>query len=402
MQSTKPLSIMVSAGEASGDSHASHALQALTQTGVSFTSFGMGADALQASGTELIVDCRDLAVIGIVDVVLNYHKFTKRLKQLRSCMAQRKPDLLLIVDYPDFNLKLAETARALGIPVLFYISPKVWAWRAGRVKRIASLVSHIAVLFPFEVEIYEHVGLPVTYVGNPVVHDAVSAFSRDQACAHLGLNAEHKVIALLPGSRTGEIRRHMPAMLETAGQIQQSHPDIQFVLPVAPTLDRSYIDQTLKGSIGSNVNGKSGGSLDSNSVGSYAAGLLITDKDSRDVMRSADVALVASGTATLETALVGTPMVVMYIVNAINYAIMKRLIRIPDISLVNIVAGKRIVPEYLQHKAQPEVMARELLCLIEDQERRRRMIEELATVKQALGDGRASERVAALVIELAK
>lgn len=385
MASIKPLSIMVSAGEASGDSHASHALQALTDSGVSFTSFGMGAGALQGSGTELIVDCRDLAVIGIVDVVLNYHKFLKRLKLLRTCMAQRKPDLLLIVDYPDFNLKLAETARALGIPVLFYISPKVWAWRAGRVKRIASLVSHMAVLFPFEVEIYEQAGLPVTYVGNPVVHDAVSSYTQDQARAHLGIDTQHKLIALLPGSRTGEIKRHLPAMLDTARHIQRSHPDMQFVLPVAPTLERSFIDQMLSG-----VNGAS-----------PPATLVITDKDSRDVMRSADVALVASGTATLETALVGTPMVVMYIVNGINYAIMKRLIRIPDISLVNIVAGKRIVPEYLQHEAQPEAMAAALLHLIENPESRQKMLQELKTVKQEMGDGRASERVAQLITGLA-
>ncbi len=385
MASIKPLSIMVSAGEASGDSHASHALQALTDSGVSFTSFGMGAGALQGSGTELIVDCRDLAVIGIVDVVLNYHKFLKRLKLLRTCMAQRKPDLLLIVDYPDFNLKLAETARALGIPVLFYISPKVWAWRAGRVKRIASLVSHMAVLFPFEVEIYEQAGLPVTYVGNPVVHDAVSSYTRDQARAHLGIDTQHKLIALLPGSRTGEIKRHLPAMLDTARHIQRSHPDMQFVLPVAPTLERSFIDQMLSG-----VNGAS-----------PPATLVITDNDSRDVMRSADVALVASGTATLETALVGTPMVVMYIVNGINYAIMKRLIRIPDISLVNIVAGKRIVPEYLQHEAQPEAMAAALLHLIENPESRQKMLQELKTVKQEMGDGRASERVAQLITGLA-
>jgi len=382
---------MVSAGEASGDSHASHALKALKDSGISFTSFGMGASALQSSGTELIVDCRELTVIGITDVLLNYHKFLKRLKQLRSVMVQRKPDLLLIVDYPDFNLKLAETARAHGIPVLFYISPKVWAWRAGRVKRIASLVSHMAVLFPFEVAIYEQAGLPVTYVGNPVVHDAVSSYTRDQACRHLGLNEQHKVVALLPGSRMGEIKRHLPAMLDTARHIQHSHPDAQFVLPVAPTLERGVIDQMI-----STDQMMSTGSDEPEPP----TRLMITDKDSRDVMRSADVALVASGTATLETALVGTPMVVMYIISSVNYAIMKRLIRIPDISLVNIVAGKRIVPEYLQQEAQPQVMAKALIELIENLNSRQMMLQELAAVKQKMGDERASERVARLIAEL--
>lgn len=371
---------MVSAGEASGDSHASHALEALSDSGISVSSFGMGAGALQSSGTELIVDCRDLAVIGIVDVLLNYHKFLKRLKLLRQNLEQRKPDLLLLVDYPDFNLKLAETAKTLGIPVLFYVSPQVWAWRAGRVPRIGSLVSHMAVLFPFEVDIYQRANIPVTYVGNPVVHDAVSDFTRDEACNHIGLDNSKKVIALLPGSRRGEIQRHLPSMVETIKRVEEKLPETQFVLPVAPTLDLAYIKQML---------------------GNDApASLHVSEKDSRDIMRAADVAFVASGTATLETALIGTPMVVMYIVNPINYAIMKRLIRIPDISLVNIVAQKRIVPEYLQHQAVPADMAADLLSLLQDEERRHKMLADISVVKQKMGDGGASARVASLIRQL--
>lgn len=371
---------MVSAGEASGDSHASHALQALADSGTEFSSFGMGAGALQASGTDIIVDCRDLAVIGIVDVLLNYPKFMKRLKLLRQSMVARQPDLLLIVDYPDFNLKLAETAKAQGIPVLFYISPKVWAWRAGRVKRIGSLVSHMAVLFPFEVEIYEKANVPVTYVGNPVVYDAVSPYTRDEACTHLGLDHKHQVIALLPGSRKSEIQRHLPTMLDTIPLIEKELPDVQFVLPVAPTLERDFIQQMIGDSM--------------------PKSLTLTSEDSRSAMRTADAALVASGTATLETALIGTPMIVMYIVNAINYSIMKRLIRIPDISLVNIVAQKRIVPEYLQHEAQPDIMADDLVSLLTDTTRRTSMQNELAVIKQTMGDSKASSRVADLIRQL--
>ncbi|MFK7860172.1 MAG: lipid-A-disaccharide synthase [Granulosicoccus sp.] len=374
------LNIMVSAGEASGDSHASHALQALADSGISATSFGMGAGALQDFGTELIVDCRDLAVIGFVDVLLNYHKFLKRLKLLRQSLKYRKPDLLLLVDYPDFNLKLAETAKAHGIPVLFYVSPQVWAWRAGRVPRIGSLVSHMAVLFPFEVDIYEKAGIPVTYVGNPVVHDAVSQYTRVGACEYLGLDQERKVIALLPGSRKGEIKRHLPIMINTIKLLEQKIPGIQFLLPVAPTLDPEFLNQC----IGNDM----------------PASLQLTDKNSRDVMRASDVAFVASGTATLETALIGTPMVVMYVVNAINYAIMKRLIRIPDISLVNIVAQKRIVPEYLQHEAEPSHMADDLTSLLRDKQRRYQMLADLAVVKEKMGDGGASKRVANLIRQL--
>ncbi len=382
MTDVKPLSVMVSAGEASGDAHAAHAIEALSDQGVAFSSFGMGADQLQAAGTELIVDCRDLAVIGIVDVLINYPRFMKRLARLRDTLRQRRPDVLLLVDYPDFNLKLAETARELGIPVLFYISPKVWAWRAGRVKRISKLVSHMAVLFPFEVEIYQKAGVPVSYVGNPVVADAVSPFTTDEACDHFGLDSDKPVVSLLPGSRTGEINRNLPAMLATASLIAQRLPDCQFILPVAPTLEESFI----KDSLGENAPEK----------------LTVVTGNSRTVMRASDVALVASGTATLETALMGTPMVVMYIINRLNYAIMKRLISIPDISLVNIVAGRRIVPEYVQDAATPEAMADDVLSLLQDDERRHTMLEDLQALKINMGDSGASERVADLIVRLAK
>ncbi len=372
---------MVSAGEASGDAHAAHAIEALKSTVENVKCFGMGADALQAVGVELIVDCRELAVIGIVDVLINYPRFMKRLTLLRETMRQRKPDVLLIVDYPDFNLKLAHTAKSLGIPVLFYISPKVWAWRAGRVTRIAELVTHMAVLFPFEVEIYQQAGVPVTYVGNPVVADAVSTFSVTDARRHFNLLTDSPVVTLLPGSRTGEINRNLPAMLSTASIIADEIPECQFLLPVAPTLDASFINDTI---------GDSGPAL-----------LSVVTGDSRDAMRAADVALVASGTATLETAMMGTPLVVMYIISQINYAIMKRLIKIPDISLVNIVAGRRIVPEYVQHEATPEAMARDVLSLMRDDARRGQMQAELQRLKNMMGDGGASERVAQLVVQMA-
>lgn len=380
MDSPKRLSIMVSAGEASSDAHAAHALDALREQGVSFDSFGMGAGTLKKSGTELVVDCRDLVVIGFVDVLINYPKFLKRLRVLREHLQQRKPDLLLLVDSPDFNLKLAETAKTLGIPVLFYVSPQVWAWRAGRVPRIGKLVSHMAVLFPFEVDIYQQHGIPVTYVGNPVVADAISAFTVYEAREFMGLDPQKAVVTLLPGSRTGEITRNLPPMLESAKLIAAEHPDCQFLLPIAPTLDPAFIEQAVKAN--------------------RPAKLHCTTKNSRDAMRAADVALVASGTATLETALIGTPMVVMYIVSKINYAIMKRLIKIPDISLVNIVAGKRVVPEYVQQDATPQAMAADVLSLLSDESRRGDMLRELNRIKDLMGDAGASDRVAELIITL--
>ncbi|MFK7890891.1 MAG: lipid-A-disaccharide synthase [Granulosicoccus sp.] len=379
---SRSLTVMVSAGEASGDSHAANAIRALHADGFDVSSFGMGANHLKGTGTDLIVDCRDLAVIGIADVLINYPRFMRRLNRLREEMQQRKPDILLLVDYPDFNLKLAETAKKMQIPVLFYISPKVWAWRAGRVKRIASLVSHMAVIFPFEVDIYQRENVPVTYVGNPVVADAQSPLSRDEACLQVGLETEHQVVGLLPGSRRSEISRNLPVMVKTARLIRQQSPSIQFLLPVAPTLDIDLIQQALDDVL--------------------PQWLSLSTVDSRTAMRAADVALVASGTATLETALIGTPMVVMYVINPLNYAIMKRLIQIPDISLVNIVAERRIVPEYLQHAANPETLSNELRSLLSDHERRTVMLEDLKTVKLRMGDANASKRVARLLAQLVK
>ena len=396
-------SIMISAGEASGDAHAAHALAALAARGTRFTSFGMGAGALAAGGTELVVDGRDLAVIGIVDVLLNYPKFLARLKLLREAMRARRPDLLVIVDYPDFNLKLAETARELDIPVLFYISPQIWAWRANRVHRIGALVTHMAVLFPFEVDVYERAGVPVTYVGHPLVDDAHSPFTRDEARVHFGLDpsrdtgakrvpapaadsmpgpgtdggGEPPVVTLLPGSRSGEIRRHLPPMLESARRLRASHPGCRFLLPLAPTLERAALDDAL--------------------AAAPDVPLSVVDGDACHAMRAADVVLAASGTATLETALIGTPLVVLYIVAPLNHAIMRRLIRIPDIALVNVVAGRRVVPEFVQHAATPDALAGAVRELLDDPARAAAMREALADVRERMGEGGASARVAGLV-----
>lgn len=380
MSPAHTLSIMVSAGEASGDAHAAHALQALNELDIKFRSFGMGAGLLKDQGTELLVDCRDLAVIGIVDVLINYPKFMRRLRKLRKSLIQNQPDLLLLVDYPDFNLKLAETARKNNIPVLFYVSPQVWAWRAGRVPRIGSLVSHMAVLFPFEVDIYEKAGIPVTYVGNPVVQDAKSRFSKEEACRYFGVDTKYPVITLLPGSRKGEIKRNLGIILETANLLVQQFPQLQFILPVAATLDEQFVREYLPDK--------------------HPKNLILTEKDSRDAMRAADVAMVASGTATLETALIGTPMIVMYVIHPVNYAIMKRMIRIPDVSLVNIVAQKRIVPEYIQHDAVPAVMSDNIAQLLTNHEMRDDMLRELDIVKTRMGDEGASKRVALLMRKL--
>jgi len=373
------LNLMFSAGEASSDMHAAEAVAELRKRGVEFDCFGMGADKLKAAGMELTLDCRELSVIGIVDVLLNYHKFLRRLKKLREAMAAQRPDLLVLVDYPDFNLKLAETAKELGIPVLFYISPQIWAWRKKRIHRIGSLVSHMAVLFPFEVDIYEKASIPVTHVGHPMVDDAKSEFTQSEARAQLGLTTDEKLLALLPGSRNSELKLNLPVMLETAELLNQTYPTMQFVLPIAPTLEREQVDEFLdKSPVNiSTVNGQS-----------------------YDVMRAADVVLSASGTATLETAMLGTPMAVMYVINPINAFIMRRLIQIDDIGLVNIVAGKRICKEFIQENAQPAAIAKELDTCLHNAEYRQTMEAEFEIVRKKMGTGGASAKVADVILSL--
>lgn len=371
--------LMISAGEASGDTHAAHALQALQQQYPDITTFGMGAGDLQAQGTELIVDCRDLAVIGFVDVLLNYHKFLRRLKTLRQAMRERKPDLLVLVDFPDFNLKLAETAKELSIPVLFYVSPSVWAWRPKRIHRIGKLVDHMAVLFPFEVPYYERENIPVTYTGNPLVDDVVCELTQVEAQTKLALQPDKPTVALLPGSRHGELKRHLPVMLETAQRLTQTHPNVQFVMSRASTLSEQ--------DVAAHVHPKT-------------THLRIIDGDTHTTLRAADAVICASGTATLETALIGTPMVVIYRLSPINYQLMKRLIKIEDISLVNIVAGGSIVPELIQDDATPNSIATQISALLTNQQLANAQRENFAMVREKLGEGGASRRVAEVIAKL--
>ena len=386
MISTRRINIMVSAGEASGDAHAAHALEALKTRGTTLDSFGMGASRLQAQDCDLIVDCRELAVIGFIDVVKNYPRFMIRLRKLKAAMKARRPDLLLIVDYPNFNLKLAEYARQLNIPVLFYISPKVWASRPGRVPKIGARISHMAVIFPFEVDIYAKAGIPVSYVGNPVVEDAHLPLTREEACTALDLDSSRPVILLMPGSRKGELERHMDLLVASTKNLANERPGCQFILPLANTIDREWFNQLLETARTAIPN---------------APPLAIVDGQSITAMRAADVALVASGTATLETGLMGTPMVVLYKVSPLNYAIIKRMINIDDVSLVNIVAQRRIVPELIQDDATAENIAAEALMLLDDETRRSQMLDDLAELKLAMGEPGASERVAALIENLA-
>ena len=371
--------LMISAGEASGDIHAAAALEALRNEGLSFDCFGMGGSALETLGMELTVDNRDLSVIGFVDVLRNYGKFKRRLEQLRQRMREQRPALLLTIDYPDFNLKLAETARELGIPVLHYVSPQIWAWREGRITRIGQLVTHMAVLFPFEVPYYERHNIPVTYVGHPLLDEIHDDIGKEEARERLGLAQDKRWVGLMPGSRPSELTRILPTLLESAAQLLKTNPELQFILPLAPSLDETALHafptlQTLP--------------------------ITVVKDDSHVVAKACDCIAVASGTATLELALLDRPMVVVYKLNPINYAIMRRLIKIPHISLVNIVAGREVCKELVQSAATPQAIAGELLRLLDDEPYRATQCAGLQEIREQMGEPGASGRVAKIMRDL--
>lgn len=377
----KRLSIMVSAGEASGDQHAAHALTALKHQGVEFDAFGMGAGELEAAGATIHVDCRELAVIGLVEVLKNLPALYKRLFFLVRLIKEKKPDLIVLVDYPEFNLKLAWWVRKLNIPILFYISPQVWAWRTKRVKKIAKRIDHMAVIFPFEVDFYKNAGVPVSYVGHPLIDSAQCDWNQQEAQRQLGLTPKHNLVALLPGSRNGELHRNLPLMLDGAKALLNIIPTAEFVIPCAPSLDQAAVKQMVDD-----------------------AGLPVTliAGNICPVLKASDAALTASGTATLETALMGTPMAIVYRMNDLTYKIMSRMIQIDHIGLVNIVAKRRIVQEFVQDAATEAALSAELHRLLTDSAYRQQMQKDLAEVKVTMGEGGASENVATLIKNLAQ
>jgi lipid-A-disaccharide synthase len=372
--------LMISAGEASGDHHAARFVEALRRRGTTAELSGMGGPHLAAAGMELIVDCRDLAIVGIVEVLVHWRRIMRELERLRERLRTDPPDLLILVDYPEFNLKLAATARELGVPVLFYVSPQVWAWRPHRVQKIGQRVDMMAVLFPFEVDFYERAQVPVRYVGHPLVDEIHPTISADEARAEFGLRHDRPTLALMPGSRHGEIERLLPLLLDAAERVQRERGPVNLLLPLAGTLDPEPVQQQID-----------------------ASGLdirLITGGRAYDVVPVCDAVITASGTATLEVALMGVPMAVVYRVNWLTWQIMHRLMTIDDIALANIVAGKRVVQEFVQNEAQPQAIAAEAVRLLDDQAYREQVKSDLAEIRGRMGEGKGPERMAALIEEM--
>jgi lipid-A-disaccharide synthase len=371
---------MISAGEASGDMHAANVVKALRRHEPQLTFYGMGGAQMQDAGVELLVDCSDIAVMGIVEVLLKYRSIMAALKILKTSLAENPPDLLILVDYQEFNNKLAEYAKSLGVKVLFYIGPQVWAWRQHRVHQIGKRVDMMAVILPFEEAFYREANVPVRFVGNPLADEVKPNKARARCMKEYGLDSERTVIGLLPGSRRSEIKRILPLQLAAADLLHRSKPELQFVIPLARSLNTELFQAELKKYRHLQVR--------------------LVDDLSYNVMQCCDAIIAASGTATLEIALMGIPNCITYKIAHLSYAILKRMVHIEHIGLVNIVAGKGIVKEFLQYQAKPSAIAEEIARILDNHEYRNTMLAELKQVRDKLGKPGGVENMAELVLEM--
>lgn len=371
--------IVIVAGEASGDAHAGRMIAALKAKRPDIDVSGIGGDALRQAGADIFTDFRELAVMGLVEVLKRYRQIKAIFNQLLERLRQDKPDLLILVDYPGFNLKLAQKAHKLGIPVLYYISPKVWAWRPGRVKTIRRYVDHMAVLFPFEQTLYQDADVPVTCVGHPLVDAVHSELNPEQAKKQFDFDPEHRVLGLFPGSRRSEVQALLPVMLQAAEKIQQRHFDLQVVLPLAPGLDMDFIQPLLSQS---------------------KVDIKVVSADFYDVIKSCDAIAAASGTVTLEIALMGVPHLLVYRVAPMSYRILKRLVKIPYVGLCNIVTGENIVTELLQDDVTADNLDRELTALLTHPQAKKRAEMIQQQVLDALGPSGGADNAAGVVLEM--
>jgi lipid-A-disaccharide synthase len=366
--------ILIVAGEASADLHAARALLELRQLRPGVHAFGVGGPRLREAGLEVVAPAEDISVMGLGEVLPRLPRILSILRQLGRVARARRPRAALLVDLPDFNLRLARKLKKLGIPVVYYVSPQVWAWRQGRATKIARWVDRMLCILPFEPAYYRGTGLVARFVGHPFAERPPPG-SKEGYRTALGLPASRTTVALVPGSRPSELRRIFPPMLEAAERLRSTHPDVQFVVPVAPTLAREALLPYLGAHPGMDV-------------------LLVEGGQTAEAVGASDAAIVKSGTATLESALMLRPMIVVYRVSWLTYLVGRLLVKIAHFALVNILAGRTVVPELMQGEASPVRMADEIERLLGDAGAREKQLSGLRDVRASLGEPGAPRRVA--------
>ena len=372
--------ILISAGEASGDLHAGAVTRAIKQLNPTAEVFGMGGDCLRQAGGEVLFDIKDHSVMGFVEVLKKLPDIWKLRSAFIDLMEQRKPDVLLTIDYPGFNMRLARLAKERGIKVVSFIAPSAWAWRPSRAAGVVKVVDKIASIFPFEYDLYKSYGADIEFVGHPLVDTVKPALSRKEAEQLAGKREGHPLILLLPGSRAMEIQRLLPDMLAAAKMLKQKRPDVDFAMPKAVTIAREMLEGP---------------------VNQAGLDIKLTEGHNYDVMSVADFAIATSGTVTLEAALCGLGCAILYKASPVSFWIAKRVVEIPNIGLPNIVSGRLIEPELLQDDCTPEKIAAATLELLE-RERYAQLQRDLREVKEKLGEPGAVKRVAELVLRMAR
>lgn len=371
--------IMVVAGEVSGDLHGAHLMEAIQKIHTDIEFFGIGGEDLKKRGMRLLHHVRDFSVVGISEAFRKLRGSLKTLQELKEVMEHERPDLLILIDYPEFNLRLARIARQKAISVLYYISPQIWAWRPGRVKSISKRVKKMVVFFPFEVPLYQAAGVDVEWVGHPLLDIVKPSLSRKEAFQQFGLDPDRKTVALLPGSRLEEVKRLLPPMAASATLLQRAIPTLQFILPLAPGISETDLCPSFR---------------------ETSVPIAVVNGFNYDAMALSDLIITASGTATLEAAILRKPMVIAYKVSRLTYWVGRALIRVNHIGLVNLVAGKEVAKELIQNEVCPDRIAEEALRLLRDPVLYAKTVESLAEVRQRLGEPGAADRAARIVLSL--
>lgn len=365
--------VMIVAGEPSGDMHAAAMVQALRQRRPELHLVGVGGGRLAAEGVELLERAERIAVVGFVEVIKHLPILSRLMRALRARMDTGHVKLVILIDYPGFNMRVAREAKQRGIPVLYYITPQVWAWHKSRVRAIRETVTKAAVILPFEEQLLRSAGIDATFVGSPLIDATQSLPSREEACAALSLDPSRPVLSLFPGSRAGEIGRHLSDFVATANAVLRASPEVQVIVSAPPTVE----------------------------IDAAVCPFPVVRDASHTVFRASTAAMCKSGTTTLESALCGCPLVVAYRTSAMTYAIAKRLVTLPNIALVNIVADRRVAPEFIQDDLRADLVAPALLPLLDVASPvRAAMLDSLAAVRARMGEPGAAVRVAAMVDEM--
>ena len=394
MGRTSERRILIVAGEPSGDAHAARMVEALAALGPCRVR-GVTGPALERAGAERVVDMRDLAVIGFSAVVRRLPRVLRALRSIGDEARRFRPDVAVLVDSPGFNFRIGPALRRRGVRVLYYIAPQVWAWHPERARAMARWVDRLAVVFPFEESLFREAGVDATFVGHPLLETLAPEVDAATLRAELGLDARARIVGLLPGSRRQEVLAHLPILLDAVGRLTAGRPDLAPVVPLAGGTAAADVERLGVGTVSPAPAGVRGWTLTRN-----GARALLVEGRTRSVQAAATACAVASGTATLETALFGTPLVVVYRVGALNYAIARRLIRLRHVGLPNIVASEEVAPELLQRDFTASGVARALEPWLDDPAARSAQSARLAVVRSLLGTPGASARTAALVAEL--